>query len=135
MNVSKLSSVAGLAAGVAVTAALRFSPKWNEPILDGGKPVDGIRGASRMGEHDLRRRHRPVLGPKITARAHRLRPGLLRELVAGFGAGATIAPGATYRIESKLEDRWKFVASITTEPAEPSEQAKAADQTEPRSNA
>lgn len=109
MNFSKVSEVAGFAAGVTVTVALRLSSKWNEPLVVQGKPVDTIPGATRIGDHAIRRRHQEVVGPHITQRAQRMRPGALRDLVAGFGTGATTAPGATYRIEAKLEDRLRSV--------------------------
>jgi len=111
MSVSKLGEAAGLVAGVAVTIALRSSHKWNEPILVDDKPVDQIPGANRIGNHTIRRRHKEVVGPKVSAHAERLEAGLLRELVSGFGIGATEAPGTAYRLEVKVEDRLHAIAT------------------------
>jgi hypothetical protein len=105
MNLASLSGIAGLAAGVSVTLALRFSPKWNAPIVEQGEPITELPGAMRIGDHALRQRHREVAGPRISARAQAMPAGLLRDLVAGFGAGATAAPGATYRLEVMIEDQ------------------------------
>jgi hypothetical protein len=107
MIAGKLGEIAGLATGVTVTLALRLSRKWNAPIVDQGRPVTHIPGAARLGDHDLRQRHQEVVGPMITARALSLPDGALREVVAGFGEGATNAPGATYRLEVKVEDALK----------------------------
>ena len=107
---TKLAETAGLTAGVAVTIALRLSRKWNEPIIDQGEPAQHIPGADRIGDHALRKRHQPVVGPLISARAEQMPNGVLQNLVASFGAGATDAPGTSYRLESALEDRLKALA-------------------------
>ena len=107
MDLTKLAEYAGLATGVAVTAALRLSSKWDAPILENGAPVERIPGAERIGDRDLRQRHQEVVGPLISLQATQMAPGVLQTLVASFGAGATEAPGATYRLEAKLADQLK----------------------------
>ena len=95
----------GLALGVIVTEALAVLPKWNKPVLDGqGKPVASIPGATRVGNHDLLTRHQEVVGPKVNALVEKMPAGAIHDLLAGFGKGATEAPGASYRLESALSD-------------------------------
>lgn len=95
----------GLGLGVIVTEALSLLPKWNKPVLDGtGKPVASIPGAERVGNHDLLARHQEVVGPKVTALVDKMPAGAIHDLLAGFGKGATEAPGASYRLESAISD-------------------------------
>jgi hypothetical protein len=95
----------GLGLGVIVTEALALAPKWNKPIVDSsGKQVTSIPGADRIGNHALRERHQEVVGPKITAFVEKMKPGLVRDVLAGLGKGATEAPGASYRLESAISD-------------------------------
>lgn len=95
----------GLALGVVVTEALALSPKWNKPVLDAkGQPVASIPGAERIGQHELLTRHQEVVGPKVTALVEKMAPGAIHDLLAGFGKGATTAPGASYRLEAALSD-------------------------------
>lgn len=95
----------GLGLGVIVTEALALVPKWNKPILDeSGKPAASIPGAERRGNHDLLARHRQVVGPKVTALVEKMPEGAIRDLLEGFGQGATEAPGASYRLESAISD-------------------------------
>lgn len=95
----------GLAAGVVVTEALALLPSWSQSLKDpNGKPVEHIPGADRIGDHDLEKRHQEVVGPQITALNEKIPGGPLHDLVGGFGAGATEAPGASYRLEVQVED-------------------------------
>jgi hypothetical protein len=94
--VAKVGEVAGFAAGLVVTLALRFSPKWSRPVPAG--PSDGI----ERGGYPLQERHKPVVGPRISARADTMPDGRLRDLVSGFGDGATAAPPATFQLEARL---------------------------------
>lgn len=95
----------GKGLGIIVTEALSVLPKWNKPVLDDqGKPVKSIPGADRVGKHDLLTRHQEVVGPKVTALVDKMAPGVIHDLLAGFGKGATEAPGASYRIESAIAD-------------------------------
>ncbi len=112
MDLSKVGVAAGLATGMAVTVALRFSKKWDAPILEAGKPVERIAGAERIGEHDIRERHQEVVGPRISASAQQMAPGVFQTLVAGFGAGATEAPGMTYRWEAEADRFLKRVGLL-----------------------
>lgn len=90
----------GLALGIAVTRVLKYVPGWNDPIVDEeGEDVHSIPGAERVGEHKLRKRHKEVVGPQISAWVETLSPGRIRDFLAGVGEGATRAPGETYRRE------------------------------------
>jgi len=113
MDLSKVGLAAGLATGVVVTVALRFSKKWDAPILEAGRPVERIAGAERIAEHDIRERHQEVVGPRISASAQQMPPGPLQTLVAGFGAGATEAPGVTYRLEAGVDRYLRSVGLLT----------------------
>jgi hypothetical protein len=93
---AKLGEFTGFAAGVAVTLALRFSAKWSRPVPAG--PSDGI----ERGGYPLQERHKPLVGPRISARADAMPAGRLHDLVSGFGEGATAAPPATYQLEARL---------------------------------
>ena len=102
---SQAGKTLGVGAGVAVTEGLRLAPGWNKPVVDDhGKPVDSVPGAQREGDHDILKRDEEVVGPEIAALAKKIPPGLLHDFVAGFGAGATEAPGDTYRIDNKIDD-------------------------------
>jgi hypothetical protein len=94
--VAKVGELAGFTAGLAVTLALRFNTKWSRPVPSG--PSDGI----ERGDYPLQERHKPVVGPKISAHADTMPPGRLHDLVSGFGEGATAAPPAAYQLEAKL---------------------------------
>jgi hypothetical protein len=98
----------GLGLGVIVTEGLALLPKWNKPVLDAnGKPVASVPGAERIGNHDILARHQEVVGPKITAFVEKMKPGLVHDVLAGLGKGATEAPGASYRLESKIADMFR----------------------------
>jgi hypothetical protein len=92
--VARAGELAGFAAGLAVTLALRFSPKWSRPVA-----ADTSQGGR---DYPLQARHEPVVGPKLAARADAMPPGRLRDLVTGFADGATAAPPATYQLELRL---------------------------------
>ncbi|MDP1822295.1 MAG: hypothetical protein Q8L48_03605 [Archangium sp.] len=95
----------GLGLGVIVTEALSLLPKWNKPVVDDqGQPVASIPGAERVGNHDLLARHQEVVGPKVTALVDKMPAGAIHDLLAGFGKGATAAPGTSYRLESAISD-------------------------------
>lgn len=95
----------GLGLGVIVTEALALAPKWNKPVLDAqGKPVASVPGAERIGQHEILARHQEVVGPKVTALVEKMAPGAIHDLLAGFGKGATAAPGASYRLEAAISD-------------------------------
>ena len=95
----------GMGLGVIVTEALALVPSWNKPVLDpAGKPVTHVEGADRVGNHDIRKRHEELVGPKVTALVNTLHPGLLHDLLEGLGKGATEAPGASYRLEAAVSD-------------------------------
>ncbi|HEY4180332.1 MAG TPA: hypothetical protein VGM90_25995 [Kofleriaceae bacterium] len=95
----------GVGLGVVVTEALAAVPSWNAPLVDDkGAPVKEVPGATQIGEHSLRKRHEEVFGPKVSAVVDRIPPGVLRELVAGVGEGATEAPGDSYRLEVRIAD-------------------------------
>lgn len=103
--VERFGEALGLGLGVIVTEALSLNPGWNTPVLDAqGKPVTEIEGAARIGNHDLLKRHQEVVGPKVTALVQQLPPGLVHDLVAGLGKGATAAPGTSYRLEAAVAD-------------------------------
>lgn len=99
----------GLALGVIVTEALAFVPSWNAKLLDpSGKPVQSIEGAVRIGDHDLRKRHEEVVGPKIEAYVKTLPAGVVHDLLHGFAKGATEGPGTSYWLEAKIADLLKL---------------------------
>jgi hypothetical protein len=103
--VERAGRALGLGIGVVVTEGLRLVPGWNRPVLGAdGKPVASVPGAARDGDYEIRKRHEEVVGPEVTAKAEKLGPGLLRDFVAGFGAGATEAPGASYRLDARIDD-------------------------------
>jgi hypothetical protein len=72
----------GFGAGVAVTGALGFVPKWNAQVP--GQPSG------------FQKRHEAVVGPKVTDYSNGLSTGPWKEFTAGVGAGATVAPGWSY---------------------------------------
>ena len=95
----------GMGLGVVVTEALALVPSWNKPVLDeNGKPVMSVEGASRIGDHDILKRHEEVVGPKVAALVEKLSPGAVHDLLEGLGKGATAAPGTSYRIEASVAD-------------------------------
>ncbi len=95
----------GVGLGVIVTEALALVPSWNQPVLDDkGQPVQSVPGAERIGDHDIKKRHEEVVGPKVTALVDQIPPGAIHDFVAGFGAGATAGPGDSYRLEAGLMD-------------------------------
>lgn len=107
----KFGEHVGLALGVIVTEALALSKSWNAPLMDAsGRDVQSIEGAERIGEHDLRKRHQQVVGPKVAAIVEKLQPGVVHELLEGLARGASNAPGTSYRIEAKISD-WLHGAS------------------------
>ena len=107
-RLAKFGERVGMALGIIVTEALALLPRANKPLLDAqGKPVKHIPGADRMGQHDILNRHQEVVGPKITALVKKLPAGVVHDLFEGIGIGATSAPGTSYRLESKLQDRFK----------------------------
>ena len=73
----------GFGAGVAVTGALAFVPGWNQQVP--GKPPG------------FERRHEAVVGPRIASYADRQPAGAWRDFTSGVGAGATAAPGWSFR--------------------------------------
>lgn len=98
----------GLGLGVIVTEALALVPKWNKPLVDSsGKPVTSIPGAERIGDHELRARHQEVVGPKISGLVEKMKPGAVRDVLAGLGRGASQAPGASYRLEAAISDMFR----------------------------
>jgi len=98
----------GMGLGVVVTEALRAIPSWNAPVLGAdGKPVADVAGATRIGNHDILKRHEEVVGPQVAALVQKMPPGAVHDLLAGFAEGATAAPGTTYRLESKIEDTFE----------------------------
>lgn len=101
----KFGEGVGLTLGVIVTEALALIPSWNAPLLDpAGKPVQSIEGAVRIGDHDLRKRHEEVVGPKIEAYVKTLPAGVVHDLLEGLAKGASDAPGTSYRLEAKIAD-------------------------------
>ena len=103
--VERFGEALGLGLGVIVTEALSVVPSWNKPVLDErGMPVASVEGATRTGQHDILQRHTEVVGPKVTALVDKLRPGMVHDLLEGFGKGATAAPGTSYRLEAAMED-------------------------------
>jgi hypothetical protein len=73
----------GFGAGVAVTHALSHVPGWNSQVA--GQP-DGFQ-----------KRHESVIGPKVTGYANGMSAGPLKDFTSGVGAGATAAPGWSFR--------------------------------------
>jgi hypothetical protein len=103
--VQKVAQRIGYAAGIAVTGALRFSKKWNAPLL--GK--DGKPEVIHVGGHPyaLKARDAPVLGPKLLSKAKSMPTAtrgerFLQHIVLGLGEGAAAAPPAEARMEAKL---------------------------------
>lgn len=91
----------GLGAGILVTDILDMVPGWNEALLDeNGKPVQEIDGTERIGDLDLEKRHRKVVGAQIAAYADGLDDGWWKDFVSGVGEGATEGPGESYRREA-----------------------------------
>jgi hypothetical protein len=98
----------GMGLGVAVTEALRLVPSWNTPVLGAnGQPAQQIPGATRIGNNDILKRNEEVVGPQIAALVAKVPAGALHDLLAGVAAGATAAPGTTYRIDSALKDAFE----------------------------
>ena len=107
----KLGEHVGLTLGVIVTEALALSKDWNSRLYDpSGRELESVPGATKIGEHDLRKRHQQVVGPKIAALVEKLTPGVVHELLEGVARGASAAPGTSYRIEAKISD-WLHGAS------------------------
>ena len=73
----------GFGAGVAVTAGLSLSPKWSQQVP--GQPPG------------FQKRHESVVGPQVAGYASKLSPGPLKDFTSGVGAGATAAPGWSFR--------------------------------------
>lgn len=97
--------VLGLELGVIVTEALAAVPSWNTPVVDAhGHQVSSVPGAQRIGDHPILKRHEEVVGPRVTAVVARMPPGVLHDFLAGIGAGATEAPGDSYRLEAHIAD-------------------------------
>lgn len=95
----------GVALGVIVTEALAAIPSWNAPVVDEhGAQVAQVPGATRIGDHPILKRHEEVVGPKVTAAVAGMSPGVLHDLLAGVGVGATEAPGDSYRLEAHIAD-------------------------------
>jgi hypothetical protein len=100
----KVGEALGLGLGIAVTEGLRLLPGWNKPVLGSdGKFVKSVPGAAREGDYAIRKRHEEVVGPAVLAKVKDLRAGLLHDFVAGFGIGATKAPGASYKLDAHLD--------------------------------
>jgi hypothetical protein len=95
----------GLGLGVVVTEGLRLAPGWDDPVLGAdGKPVDSVPGAVREGDYEIRKRHEEVVGPAVAKQADATAPGMLKDFLTGFGEGASEAPGASYRIDAKIDE-------------------------------
>lgn len=73
----------GFGAGVAVTGALSVVPGWNQQVP--GQPPG------------FEKRHESVVGPKVAAYASSLPAGAWKDFTSGVGAGATAAPGWSFR--------------------------------------
>jgi hypothetical protein len=100
----KLGEALGLGLGVTVTEGLRLLPGWDKKVLDGqGKPVASVPGATRDGDYAIRKRHEEVVGPQLEAKAEKMRPGLMHDLIHGLAEGATAAPGVSYRLDAKID--------------------------------
>jgi hypothetical protein len=101
----KFGKELGVGLGVVVTEALAVSQSWNAPLKDAnGKPVQSVPGATRIGDHDLRKRHQEVVGPQINALVAKMKPGAIHDLLEGLAKGATEAPGDSYRLEAAVSD-------------------------------
>jgi hypothetical protein len=101
----KFGESLGMGLGVIVTEALAASKTWNAPVLNKkGQPVKSVEGAKRIGNHDIKKRHEEVVGPKITALVAKMKPGVVHDLLEGMGKGATAAPGTSYRMEAAVSD-------------------------------
>lgn len=95
----------GVALGVVVTEALAAVPSWNAPVVDAqGQQVEQVPGATRIGDYPILKRHEEVVGPQVTAAVDKMSPGVLHDLLAGVGVGATEAPGDSYRLEAHIAD-------------------------------
>lgn len=73
----------GFGAGVAVTHALSAVPGWNQQVP--GQPAG------------FQKRHESVVGPKVESYSNGLAPGAWKEFTSGVAAGATAAPGWSFR--------------------------------------
>ena len=73
----------GFGAGVAVTAGLGAVPSWSTQVP--GAPAG------------FEKRHESVVGPKVAGYAAGLQPGPWKDFASGVGAGATAAPGWSFR--------------------------------------
>jgi hypothetical protein len=103
--VERAGRALGLGLGVAVTEGLRLVPGWDDPVLGAdGKPVASVPGAEREGDYAIRKRHQEVVGPEVAAAAKKLPPGLFKDFITAFGAGATEAPGDSYRMDAKIDE-------------------------------
>jgi hypothetical protein len=101
----KFGESLGMGLGVIVTEALAVSKSWNAPVLTKkGTPVKSVEGAKRIGNHDIKKRHEEVVGPKIAALVAKMKPGAVHDLLEGLGKGATAAPGTSYRMEAAVSD-------------------------------
>ena len=102
---SKFGEALGVGLGVVVTEALRAVPSWNTPVLDAnGQQAASIPGATREGDVPLLKRHEEVVGPQIAALVAKMPDGAVKDLLSGFAAGATEAPGDSYRLEARFKD-------------------------------
>jgi hypothetical protein len=98
----------GVGLGVVVTEALRLVPSWNTPVVGAnGQQVSQVPGATRVGNNPILKRDEEVVGPQVSALVAKLPPGAVHDLLAGFAAGATAAPGDTYRIDSAITDAFE----------------------------
>jgi len=73
----------GFGAGVAVTAGLGLVPGWNSQVP--GAPAG------------FQKRHESVVGLQVTSFSNGLSAGPLKDFTSGVGAGATAAPGWSFR--------------------------------------
>jgi len=103
----------GMGAGVLVTQLLALVPGWNDDLLnEDGSPVEQVEGASRVGDYNLEKRHKQVVGPEIEEYGDEMKPGLWQDFVAGVGDGATAAPGATYQLEAIVAQHLEEIANL-----------------------
>jgi hypothetical protein len=104
----KFGEALGKGLGILVTEALAVAPGWNAKVKDAqGRPVRHVEGADRIGNHDIRKRHEEVVGPKIAALVEKMPAGALHDLLDGLARGASEAPGDSYRLEAKIADFFK----------------------------